>query len=110
MDLLKNIQRQIQKKNYALRPHAVSHMLAEGFSERCIVEAMENGKIIENYFAEDRCLIAGFFQISEKTRESLHVVDFWSESNQIEWVDIVTAYIPRRPFWQTPHIRGKRKK
>jgi hypothetical protein len=53
------------EKNYALRPHAVSHMLAEGFSERCI---------------------------------------------QIEWVDIVTAYIPRRPFWQTPYIRGKRKK
>ncbi len=111
MNLLKNIREQVQKRNYALRPHAVSHMLAEGFDESNIVEAVGSGKILEHYAEEDRCLIAGTYQLSEKIKESLHVVaDFWSESEEIEWVDIVTAYIPRRPFWETPYMRGRRKK
>jgi len=111
MNLLKKIRKSVQEKNYALRPHTVSHMLAEGFDESNIVEAVGNGKILELYHEEDRCLIAGTFQLTEKIKGSLHiVVDFWSESETVEWVDIVTAYIPRRPFWKTPHMRGRRKK
>jgi len=111
MDLFDCIKNSVKNGNYALRPHTVSHMLAEGFGEDNIIEAVENGKIIENYAAEDRCLIAGTFPISEKTREHLHiVVDYWSEVGIIEWIDIVTAYIPRRPFWETPYQRGRRKK
>ncbi len=92
MNLLQNIQNLVQKGSYALRPHAVSHMLAEGFDESDIVEAICNGKILENYTEEDLCLIAGAFQITEKTQESLHiVVDFWSESEKFDWADIVTA-------------------
>ncbi len=54
-------------------------MLAEGFDESNIVEAVGNGKILEHYTEEDRCLIAGTFQLTEKTKESLHIVaDFWS--------------------------------
>lgn len=111
MDLFKNIIEVVQKGNYALRPHAVSHMLSEGFDESNIIEAITKGKIIENYIDEDRCLIAGKFQLTEKTKESLHaVIDYWSESEVIEWVDIVTAYIPRLPFWKTLYLRGERKK
>jgi hypothetical protein len=55
---LRRIQEAAEKKAYAMRPHAVSHMLAEGFTEK----------------------------------------------------DIVTAYIPRRPFWETPYRRGKKKR
>ncbi len=93
------------------RPHAIGHMLAEGFSESDIIEVILNGRIIEHYIEEDRCLITGTFQLSLKIKESLHiVVDYWSESEAIDWVDIVTAYIPRYPFWETPHKRGRRKK
>ncbi len=46
MNLLKNIRESVQKKNYALRAHAVSHMLAEGFDESNIIEAVGNGKVI----------------------------------------------------------------
>lgn len=111
MILFDCIQKSVKSGDYALRPHAVSHMLAEGFGENDIVEAIGNGVIIENYTEENRCLIAGVFLLSEKTREHLHiVVDYWSESGKIEWIDIVTAYIPRRPFWETPYQRGRRKK
>ncbi len=109
--VLKSIHEAVQNRNYALRPHAVSHMLAEGFNEKDIIEAILNGRIIEHYLDEDRCLIAGAFQLSLKTKEALHiVVDYWSEHESIEWIDIVTAYIPRRPFWETPYKRCKREK
>lgn len=107
MNIFKNIQEAVQKGNYALRPHAVSHMLAEGFEESSIVEAVENGRILEHYIEEERCLITGTFRVSENDSESLHIVlDYWSESRAIEWIDIVTAYIPRYPFWETPYKRG----
>lgn len=109
MNILQKIQEAIDTKNYALRPHAISHMVSDGFGEIDIVEAIENGKILENYTDEERCLIAGSFQVTEKNREDLHiVVDYWSESQIIEWVDIVTAYIPRYPYWETTYKRGKK--
>lgn len=109
-ELRKNIQEAAKNWNYALRPHAIRHMLAEGFNENDIIDAIKNGKIIEYYIEEDRCLITGTFQISPTIKEALHVViDYWSESEAIEWVDIVTAYIPRHPFWETPYKRGRRK-
>ena len=85
-------------------------MLSEGFEEKDIIECIGNGKIIENYYEEDRCLISGKFKISENNHESLHlVIDYWSESDEINWIDIVTAYIPRFPFWETPYKRGRKK-
>ncbi len=93
-----------------MRNHAVGHMLAEGFDETQLLESIENGKILEIYCEESRCLIVGTFKISEKIQEFLHVVvDYWSESEEIDWVDFVTAYIPRAPFWETPHRRGGKK-
>jgi len=105
--ILKCIQEATKIKNYALRSHAVRHMLTEGFDEPHILESIENGKILEIYNEDSRCLIIGTFQISESIKEFLHVVvDYWSESGQIDWVDFVTAYIPRAPFWETPLRRG----
>lgn len=107
--ILKRIQEAARKEAYALRPHAVSHMLAEGFNEKDIIESILDGKIIEHYNDEDRCLIAGTFELSLTSKEYLHIViDYWSERKEIEWIDIVTAYIPRRPFWETPYRRGKK--
>jgi len=90
-----------------LRPHTINHMLVEGFKEGDIIEAIRNGKILELYDEENRCLITGTFKLSENVKEHLHVViDYWSESEGIGWVDFVTAYIPRFPFWKTSNIRG----
>ena len=54
-DLLAGIRSAIQSDDYALRPHAVSHMLSEGFKESDIVGAIGNGKILEHYPDESRC-------------------------------------------------------
>ncbi len=108
--ILKKIKEAVKNGDYALRPHTVSHMLAEGFEEANIVEGVGNGKILEHYSKEYRCLIVGNFQLTTNLRESIHVVvDYWSESQEIDWVDLVTAYIPQRPFWETPYRRGRKK-
>jgi len=107
MDILEIIKTLVQKGNYALRPHVVTHMMSEGFDESNIIESIENAKLLENYADEGRCLIAGTFRVTMKTREYLHVVvDYWSETDEMAWVDIVTAYIPHRPWWQKPYRRG----
>lgn len=105
--ILKKIQDAVQSGNYVVQSHVVNHMNTEGFKEANIVEAIENGTILELYANESRCLITGAFQLSKKGNESLHVViDYWSEFDEIDWVDLVTAYIPRYPFWETPIKRG----
>ena len=58
---------------------------------------------------ENRCLITEKFRLTKRVKETLHVViDYWSELKKIDWIDIVTAYIPRYPFWKTPYIRGNK--
>ena len=74
------------------------------------MEAIQSGKILEWYKDENRCLIVGSYIVTQTTSESFHVVvDYWTESETIDWIDIVTAYLPQRPFWATPHQRGKEK-
>jgi len=72
-----SIQTLVSNKQYALRPHAVTHMLSEGFEEKDTIESIGNGKIIEDYYEEDRCLISGKFQLTEKTYENIHEEEAW---------------------------------
>ncbi|MBV9210170.1 MAG: DUF4258 domain-containing protein [Acidobacteria bacterium] len=104
-ELLKNIKTLINANRYRIRIHAVRHMIEEGFSERNIVEAINGkSKIIENYSDDLRCLIYGTCEIDAKIRLSLHVVCDYSHH---EIVDIITAYVPQKPWWTTPTRRGK---
>jgi hypothetical protein len=104
-ELLKKIKKLIGEKKYRVRIHAVRHMIEEGFSEENLVEAVTGrSKIPENYLDERRCLVFGSFPISEKTRSPLHLVCDYSQEGL---VDIITAYIPQRPWWVTPTRRGR---
>lgn len=104
-DLLETIRRLVEAKKYRIRIHTVRHMIEEGFSEADLVEAMiGKNRIIENYSDESRCLVLGYFPMSEKLRSPLHIVCDYSSD---EVVDIVTAYIPQRPWWLTPTRRGR---
>jgi len=49
MEILDQIKEAVHLKNYALRPHVVKHMLSEGFCEDDILEAIEDGNILEMY-------------------------------------------------------------
>ena len=67
---------------------------------------MGKSRVLEVYEIASRCLVGRYFQLSEKVRMPLHVV--FAYSNEEE-VDIVTAYIPQKPWWTTPWQRGRRK-
>ncbi len=103
--LLEKIKRLISEKRYRIRIHAVRHMIEEGFAEGNIVEAVTGrSKILENYPDELRCLILGYFSVSSKVRSPLHIV---CDHAKEELIDIITAYVPQKPWWITPTKRGR---
>ncbi len=106
VDLTK-IQSLVAQRQYSVKSHAVRHMLEEGFDERSLVEAVVDGKILEEYPDNQRCLVLGHFQLTPQTVCPLHVVCDYSDR---WWLDIVTAYIPQKPEWETPWRRGKQSK
>jgi hypothetical protein len=103
--LLARIKALVSARRYRIRLHAVRHMIEEGFDEDNLLEAMAGrSRILENYPNEGRCLILGHFAGGEKSRAPIHVVCDYSSPRS---VDIVTAYLPQRPWWLTPSKRGR---
>jgi hypothetical protein len=103
--LLENIKTLIKARRYRIRIHAVRHMIEEGFNEEDLLEAMAGRcKVLENYTDESRCLILGYFSMDGKVRSPLHIVCDYSNE---EIIDFITAYIPQKPWWQTPTKRGR---
>jgi len=104
---IETIRRFILTESYSIKSHAARHIIEEGFTEENVVEAILNGKIIEEYPDEERCLICGTAHIAPKTKISLHLVCDYSDP---EWFDIVTVYIPQLPQWETPTQRSRRRR
>ncbi len=106
-ELLERIKALVGIGNFRVRPHVTRHMFKEGIVENDLVEAVTGKcRILEHYPDESRCLVIGYFQMSENVRSPLHLVfEYASEDT----VDIVTAYIPQKPWWVTPWQRDKRK-
>lgn len=81
-------------------------MIEEGFSEKQMVSAILSAdKVIESYEEDQRCLLLGYVTFDKTARSPLHIVCDYSNGKV---VDIVTAYIPQKPWWITPHQRGKK--
>jgi hypothetical protein len=98
--LLENIKKLIASGRYRVRQHAVRHMLEEGFAEEDLIEALAgDSRILEHYPDDFRCLILGYFSTGVDVRAPLHAVCDYSNGGL---VDIVTAYVPQRPWWLTP--------
>lgn len=102
--VLDRIKKHVSNGHYRVRIHAVRHMIEEGFGEQDMVNAiLGDSRIIEPYEDDARCLILGFFLWNGKIRSPLHVVLDYSNKKV---TDIVTAYIPQRPWWISPTKRG----
>ena len=101
---LSRIKALIQQRKYRLRSHAVQHMIKEGFSEKDILGVVSSGQLLESYDEESRCLILGSFEADDSFVSPLHVLCDYSNE---ELVDIVTAYIPQKPWWHTETRRGR---
>jgi uncharacterized protein DUF4258 len=107
IDLVDRIQKLVASTTYRVSLHAVRHMVEEGFDENQMIEAL-NGRIrvLEEYPDEHRYLVLGRFRFTPTTTSALHVLcDLTNEA----LLDIVTAYIPQRPWWVTPTQRGRKK-
>ena len=105
-ELLERIQSLIGAKKYRVAIHAVRHMIEEGFSERDVLEALAGkSRVLENYLDESRCLVLGYFQSSEGVPSPLHIVCDYSKD---QLVDLITAYIPQAPWWDSPTKRGRK--
>jgi hypothetical protein len=106
-ELLKKIKSLVAGAKYRVRIHAVRHMIEEGFTESDMLAALTGkSKILELYEDERRCLVLGSFKITATVQSSLHLVCDYSRDNV---VDIVTAYIPQKPWWISPSQRGRQR-
>ncbi len=99
------IQELVRARHYRIGLHAVRHMIEEGFDENQLLEAVRGKlRIVEEYPEESRYLMLGYFHFTLKTISPLHLLCDLSKPNV---VDIVTAYIPQRPWWIGPTRRGR---
>lgn len=102
-ELLPRIRSLLLSTKYRVRSHAIRHMVEDGFTEQDIITAVAGkSRILEDYPEESRCLVLGYFHLSEKIRCPLHVVCDYSNAGVL---DIVTTYIPDKPWWSTPTKR-----
>lgn len=100
------IRNRIQAGNYLVKSHAIQHALKEGFNRKHMVEAVLNGRIIEEYPDDQRVLISGT-TLLENISVHLHIVCEFADSVFIEFV---TAYIPDERLWKNPPYRRRRRR
>lgn len=64
-----------------------------------------DSKIVELYDDDKRCLVLGQFLWNGRVKSALHIVCDYSRKKII---DVVTAYIPQKPWWVSPTRRGRK--
>ena len=79
---------------YRIGPHVAKHMLQEGFIELDVLQAVEWGRELAVYPDDQRMLVLGYMTLPPRLKLPLHVV---LEYKEARWVDIVTAFIPKKP-------------
>lgn len=101
------IRARVRAGNYLIKSHAVQHALKEGFERKHVVEAIFNGRIIEEYPDNQRVLICGRMTSSENLHLYLHVVCEYADPVYIE---VVTAYTPDEFQWELPPYRRRKRR
>ncbi len=104
---IETIRERIRAGNYLVKSHAVRHALKEGFDHKNMVEAVLNGKIIEEYPERRRALVSGKVEIFENVTAYLHVV---CECADPVYVEFVTAYIPDERVWKEPGFSRRKRR
>src|ERR1044072_225005 len=97
----------VRDGKYLVRTHAITHALKEGFERKHIVEAILEGRIIEEYEGEQRVLICGKTMLSENSPIYLHVVCEYADD---VYAEFVTAYIPDELLWESPPFKRRDKR
>ena len=106
-DPIPRVQELVRTRHYRIGIHAVRHMIEEGFDENQLLEAVRGTlRIIEAYAEDSRYLLLVSFHFTRTTSSPLHILCDLSKSSV---VDIVTTYIPQRPWWSSPTRRGRKR-
>ena len=90
---------------YSLGPHALRHAQEDGFEKEHCLGALLDGRVLENYPRERRCLVLGRYYVTLAARVPLHVVCDYTNDREVR---IVTAYIPKAPEWESPTLRMRK--
>jgi hypothetical protein len=106
---IETIRERVRAGNYLAKAHAIQHALKEGFERKHMVEAVLNGKIIEEYPEEQRVLICSRVTLLENIVIYLHVVCEYADAIYVEFV---TAYIPDegQGQWERPDFTRRKRK
>lgn len=102
MNIIK-IQNKVRNEEYEISLHAEKERYDEDISLRDIETTILSGAILENYPEDSRgksCLIVG-----RSRGRAIHVVCGLTTMN---WVRIITVYLPKEPKWIDAETRGSR--
>ena len=105
MDIEK-IRERVRAGNYLAKGHAIQHALKEGFDREHMVEAILNGRIIEEYTDDQRALICSQITLQKNVDIYLHVVCEYADPTYVEFV---TAYIPDENQWERPDFTRRKR-
>lgn len=96
------IKLKIKYNQYELSAHAEDERQADKIPLGDIEKALLRGEILENYPNDPRgpsCLILGF----GIEGYPIHII---CGKTKLEWLRIITVYIPSPPKWKGPKTRG----
>ena len=102
---IEKIKEKIQHEEYEISFHAEKERYAEDITISDLETVISNGEILEKYHDDPRgksCLILGYSQ-----NRPIHIVCGYTSIN---WIRIITVYIPKPPKWideRTRAYRGK---
>ena len=100
---IEEIKEKIRHNEYEISLHAEKERYAEDITISDLETAISNGEILEDYFDDPRgksCLILGYSQ-----NRPIHIV---CGHTSINWIRIITVYIPKPPKWIDERTRTKR--
>jgi len=103
--LIERLRDLVTNGRYSLGPHALRHAQEDGFEKEHCIGALLDGRILEDYPKERRCLVLGRYYVTLKARIPLHVVCDYNSDREVR---IVTAYIPKAPQWESPTHRTRK--
>ncbi|MDP3105818.1 MAG: DUF4258 domain-containing protein [Candidatus Methanoperedens sp.] len=102
---IEEIKEKIQHDEYEISFHAEKERYDEDITIPDLEAVISNGEILEEYHDDPRgesCLILGYSQ-----NRPIHIVCGYTSIN---WIRIITVYIPKLPKWIDERTRANRGK
>ncbi|MBN1593937.1 MAG: DUF4258 domain-containing protein [Candidatus Coatesbacteria bacterium] len=96
------IRERVSRSEYLLTSHAEIERRNDDVDLVDIEEALLSGVVIEDYPDDPRgssCLVCGF-----SSGKAIHIV---CGRNSIDWLVLITVYIPSMHKWEDPHSRRR---